>query len=74
MDYFGFLVGNCMLSFMWHHSTPNIVRPIRPETSINKVLLLSNVLAYIITLIVTITAVIAYGNFTNSCTSYPCKI
>ena len=31
VDYFGYLIGNVILAFMWHHSLPNIVRPIRPE-------------------------------------------
>jgi len=30
-DYFGYIVGNAMLTFMWHHSLPNLLRPFRPE-------------------------------------------
>ena len=75
MSYFGFLLGNCMLTFMWHHSLPNLVRPVRPEKDINKMIFFSDLMVIVILLIVVYSAVFAFGGLTNSCDdSYPCEI
>ncbi len=75
MDYFGFLIGNVVLSFMWHHCMPNVVRPIRPEKKIKKAIISANLVALLIFTAILGTAVIAFGGLTNSCEQgYPCML
>ena len=59
---------------MWHHSLPNLVRPVRPEKSLNKMIFFSDTLALIILLVVVYTAVYAFGGLTNNCDTYPCEL
>ena len=75
MSYFGFLMGNVMMTFMWHHSLPNLVRPVRPEKSINKMIFYAYILALSVMVIITFSAVWAFGGLKNSCdAAYPCEI
>jgi hypothetical protein len=75
MSYFGFLIGNTMMTFMWHHSLPALVRPVRPEKNLNAMILSANTVAFTVIMIISITAVLAFGELTNDCKDhYPCKI
>jgi len=60
---------------MWHHSLPNITRPIRPENKLKSSISLSNIVTLLIFAAILGTAVIAFGGLTNSCDKgYPCQI
>ena len=75
MSYFGYLLGNVMLTFMWHHSLPALVRPVRPEKYINRMIFFSDIVALGILVLVILSAIMAFGGLENSCdTGYPCKI
>jgi len=63
-----------MLSFMWHQRILNIIQPIKKVKSINKTIFSSYILSLILVLIVVLIGVIAFGENSNSCNTYPCEI
>lgn len=72
---FSGIFGNVVFAFLCHHSLPGILKPIKPETSIKKVLLSGYLCGCIIMYLVAISAIFAFGDLTASCINeYPCAI
>lgn len=72
---FAAIFGNVVFAFLSHHSLPGILKPIRPETSIKKVIFWGYVCGCIIMYMVALTAVLAFGDLTNKCEdSFPCSL
>lgn len=72
---FASIFGNVVFAFLSHHSLPGIMKPVRPEASIKKVLFWGYVCGCLIMILVAITAVFAFGDLTNSCDdNFPCAL
>ena len=72
--YFSSLFGNVVFAFMMHHSIPGILKPVRPEKDVKKVVFYSYIFGCCLLFIVSITAVLAFGDLNNDCSVFPCKI
>lgn len=72
---FASIFGNVVFAFLSHHSLPGIMRPVRPEASIKKVLFWGYVCGCLIMFSVAITAVLAFGDLKNDCDKqFPCAL
>ena len=72
---FAAIFGNVVFAFLSHHSLPGILKPIRPETSIKKVIFWGYICGCMIMYMVALTAVLAFGDLTNKCEdSFPCAL
>jgi len=73
--------GNTVFVFIYHHSIPGIIYPIRPQTNLGKMFLTSNIVASILLFTEGMLAYLAFSGLTNSCTppppaqtEFPCQV
>ena len=59
--------GNTVFVFIYHHSIPGIMYPIRPQESVGRMFLTSNVVASILLFAEGFLAYLAFSGLTNSC-------
>ena len=72
---FATIFGNVVFAFLCHHSLPGILKPVRPEQSIKKILFWGYICGCCIMYSVAVTAVLAFGDLTNDCEdSFPCSL
>lgn len=74
MDSFASMFGNVVFAFLSHHSLPGILKPVKPEKSIKKVIFFGYICGCIIMYLVAITAVFAFGDLKNNCDDFPCSL
>ena len=61
-----------MFVFIYHHSIPGIVYPVRPQSAVNSMFLKANVIGACLLALEGQLAFWAFGGLTNECTSFPC--
>jgi len=66
--------GNTVFVFIYHHSIPGIISPVRPQKGINNMFIISNIIGTILLIIEGQLAVWAFGSLTNDCTTFPCRV
>ena len=66
--------GNTVFVFIYHHSIPGIMYPVRPQNKLNRMFLISNIVGAILLCLEGQLAFWAFGGLTNDCTEYPCKV
>lgn len=72
--------GNTVFVFIYHHSIPGIIYPIRPQTGLSTMFLTANIVASILLFTEGILAYLAFSGLTNSCTpdegpsEFPCAV
>jgi len=72
---FASIFGNVVFAFLSHHSLPGILKPVRPENSIRKIIFWGYICGCFIMFMVAITAVFAFGDLTNRCEDgFPCSL
>ena len=63
--------GNTVFVFIYHHSIPGIVYPIRPQAGLGKMFFTANVVASILLFTEGLLAYLAFSGLNNSCTPPP---
>ena len=72
--------GNTVFVFIYHHSIPGIMYPIRPQEAVGRMFLTSNVVASILLFLEGMLAYLAFSGLSNSCSpptgkaTYPCQV
>ena len=73
--------GNTVFVFIYHHSIPGIIYPIRPQKAVGKMFLTANIIASILLFAEGFLAFIAFSSLENPCSlpdgqevSYPCQV
>lgn len=69
--------GNTVFVFIYHHSIPGIMYPIRPQKAVGNMFLVSNVIASILLMGEGILAFMAFSGINHTCSSgegYPCSV
>ena len=75
MGDFASIFGNVVFAFLSHHSLPGILKPVRPEHSIKRIIFWGYLCGCLIMLMVAITAVLAFGDLKNDCKDhFPCTL
>eukprot|EP00826_Nyctotherus_ovalis_P021729 TRINITY_DN1706_c0_g1_i7.p2 TRINITY_DN1706_c0_g1~~TRINITY_DN1706_c0_g1_i7.p2 ORF type:complete len:342 (-),score=81.12 TRINITY_DN1706_c0_g1_i7:543-1568(-) len=69
-----YLVSNILYVTFWHHTVPGLIYPLRPQSYANPTVTASYVLQGLLLIIHSGLAVLAFGNRTNECSTFPCKI
>ena len=70
--------GNTVFVFIYHHSIPGIIYPIRPQKAVGSMFLYANVIAAILLFAEGFLAYLAFSGLDNSCqpetgkAEYPC--
>ena len=67
--------GNTVFIFIYHHSIPGIIYPVRPQSAVPKMFLISNIIGAILLFIEAQLAWYALSGLTNNCEdgTFPCK-
>ncbi len=69
-----------MFVFIYHHSIPGIIYPIRPQSAVGKMFLSANIIASILLFAEGFLAYLAFSGLPNSCkpkvgdTEFPCQV
>ena len=71
---FANMFGNTVFAFLMHHSIPGILCPLRPEHKLKKTVVLAYSVGAFLLLSVCITAMMAFGDLENDCSTFPCKL
>lgn len=72
--------GNTVFVFIYHHSIPGIIYPIRPQQAVGKMFLSANIVASILLFAEGLLAFLTFSALPNSCTpaigkaEYPCQV
>jgi len=68
--------GNTVFVFIYHHSIPGIMYPVRPQAAVPRMFLTANIVAAILLFLEGGMAYLAFSGLPNSCSSgiYPCKV
>lgn len=72
--------GNTVFVFIYHHSIPGIIYPIRPQAGIGKMFFTANIVASCLLFTEGMLAYLAFSGLTNSCTpktgptEFPCEV
>jgi len=64
--------GNTVFVFIYHHSIPGIVYPVRPQKKVRGMLLTANIVGAILLALEGQLAFWAFGGLTNNCKTFPC--
>jgi amino acid permease len=64
--------GNTVFVFIYHHSIPGIMYPVRPQSSINRMFLISNIVGASMLALEGQLAFWAFGSLKNECKNFPC--
>ena len=70
--------GNTVFVFIYHHSIPGIMYPVRPQQAVGNMFLTANVVASILLFAEGMLAYLAFSSLPNSCSpktgeaTYPC--
>eukprot|EP00826_Nyctotherus_ovalis_P046873 TRINITY_DN5335_c0_g1_i15.p1 TRINITY_DN5335_c0_g1~~TRINITY_DN5335_c0_g1_i15.p1 ORF type:complete len:385 (+),score=54.48 TRINITY_DN5335_c0_g1_i15:156-1310(+) len=70
----GYVMTNVIFTTFIHHSVPGMVYPLRPQTKLKNTFINSYVFHAIILLLHCILGVFAFGDRTNECNQFPCKV
>ena len=70
--------GNTVFVFIYHHSIPGIIYPVRPQKGVNQMFMISNIVGAILLTIEGYLAYLAFSGLPNSCTDepteFPCSV
>ena len=70
--------GNTVFVFIYHHSIPGIIYPIRPQKSVNNMFLISNIIGACLLFLEGLLAYLAFSGLPNNCTDkdthFPCRV
>jgi hypothetical protein len=70
----GTVFGNTVFIFIYHHSISGIIYPIRPQSSLKKMFMISHIVGYTLLSILGLLAFFTFSGYDNECTTYPCKV
>jgi len=68
------LFGNVIFAFMYHHSVPGILTPIRPSRKVYPMLFGATTLTAAVFILESMLAVFAFGGRQGNCDHFPCAI
>jgi hypothetical protein len=74
ITHIGTVFGNTVFIFIYHHSISGIIYPIRPQTSLKKMFMISHIVGYLLLGILGLLAFFTFSGYTNSCDTYPCAV
>jgi amino acid permease len=64
--------GNTVFVFIYHHSIPGIIYPVRPQSKVRPMLLTANIIGACLLALEGQLAFWAFGGLTNNCDTFPC--
>ena len=71
--------GNTVFVFIYHHSIPGIIYPVRPQKQVNQMFLIANIVGAVLLTLEGYLAYVAFSGLPNSCTDpagtrFPCQV
>jgi len=67
--------GNTVFAFIYHHSIPGIIRPVRPQTSVKSMFLYANIVGAFLLAMEGQLAFWAFSGIDHGCSvGFPCSV
>lgn len=66
--------GNTVFVFIYHHSIPGIMYPVRPQSSVNSMFLVANIVGASLLVAEGQLAVWSFGSIKHNCKVFPCEV